>query len=66
MVFLLGKLGTFVKHEFLQVLPPIFFPFAVNIVALKTEIILEVNKIRFRLTWLRHCWRWSLEKSAGG
>ncbi len=46
MVALLGKLGTFVKHEFLQVLLPIFFLFAFNIVALKTEMILEENKIQ--------------------
>ncbi len=46
MVALLGKLGTLVKHEFLQVLPPIFFLLAFNIVALKTEMILEENKIQ--------------------
>lgn len=47
MIVRLGKLGTFVKHEFLQVLPPtIFFLFAFNIVAFTTNMILEQNGIQ--------------------
>ncbi len=43
----IGKLGTFIKHEFLQVLPPtIFFLLAFNTVAFTTELILEENKIQ--------------------
>ncbi len=43
----IGKLGAFVKHEFLQVLPPtIFFLFAFNIVALTTDMILKQNEIQ--------------------
>ena len=47
MVPLLGKLAKFVKHEFLQVLPPtIFFLCAFNIVAFTTNLILEQNEIQ--------------------
>ncbi len=47
MAALLGKLGKFVKHEFLQVLPPmIFFLCAFNIVAFTTDLILEQNEIQ--------------------
>ena len=47
MVTLFGKLGSFVKHEFLQVLPTtIFFLCAFNIVAFTTELILEQNQIQ--------------------
>ena len=47
MIAQFGKLGTFVKHEFLQVLPPtIFFLFAFNIVAFTTELMLEGNEIQ--------------------
>ena len=43
----IGKLGTFVKHEFLQVLPPtIFFLCAFNIVAFTTNMILKQNEIQ--------------------
>lgn len=45
MITLFGKFSGFVKHEFLQVLPPtIFFLFAFNIVALTTEMILKENE----------------------
>jgi len=47
MIALLGNLGSFVKYEFLQVLPPtIFFLCAFNIVAFTTELILEQNQIQ--------------------
>lgn len=47
MIALLGNLGSFVKYEFLQVLPPtIFFLCAFNIVAFTTDLILEQNQIQ--------------------
>ncbi len=47
MIAQFGKLGSFVKHEFLQVLPPtIFFLCAFNIVAFTTGLILEQNQIQ--------------------
>ncbi len=47
MIAQFGKLGSFVKHEFLQILPPtIFFLCAFNIVALTTDLILEQNQIQ--------------------